>query len=212
MKRDDGWATWWMILAMVLLAVIIVLTCLMPPVFRMSWGTFWQAAAAMATAGAAGVALWLGWREGEWRRSAEAGERQNALLYAVSKQALFDEIALTVRELRDDLRRAERQVLYAADFRSRVAHCSARSRQFECDRLVKVDVGAALQLAEVPYRLHTLSARIGSSNTPLSTASIKSAESHLTEIEQRLRLANDRLFAGSRPETLLTELDHSEIQ
>ena len=60
MDKSDAWGTGWMVVAMLLLAVIIVLTSLMPPVFGISWGTFWQAVAAIATAGAAGVALWLG--------------------------------------------------------------------------------------------------------------------------------------------------------
>ncbi len=66
----------WPVIAMVQFAVIIVLWVI-PDRFDLNWA----AIGAVATAGAAGVALWLGWREGTWRRTERAAEVRAAKLW-----------------------------------------------------------------------------------------------------------------------------------
>lgn len=69
MDRDSGdcWGIGWMVFALILLAVIVVLTSLMPPVLSIDWGILWQAAAALATAGAAVIALRVATQDARWR-------------------------------------------------------------------------------------------------------------------------------------------------
>lgn len=94
--EGDAWGTGWMVVAMLLLAVIIVLTSLLPPVFGVAWGTFWQAAAALATTAAVVMALWLGIREGRWRREAIDSQRFQAALYALSREEWVKDAASKV--------------------------------------------------------------------------------------------------------------------
>jgi hypothetical protein len=84
MVKSDTWGTAWMVLALMLGAALVVVTALLPPTDALSWGTFWQAAAAIATAGAAGVALSASTRDARWRNEERARAQQVDKFYIAS--------------------------------------------------------------------------------------------------------------------------------
>ncbi|RTZ39957.1 hypothetical protein EKL30_17010 [Candidimonas sp. SYP-B2681] len=83
MEKNDAWGTGWMIAALLLLAVIIVLTAFFPENSKFSWGTLWQAAAAIATAGAIIATLRISAQEVRWREAERKKEQEIARLYVM---------------------------------------------------------------------------------------------------------------------------------